>query len=122
MIHGGEGAGDMATAHERWRLVLDTVGTAALVVTAAVVVWATTSNRPPAAAAAAAGMPPSLVDSVDMTLAAGGHVKGAAGAKVAIVEFSDFQCPYCGRFATETLPQIKRDFIDAGVATFIYRD
>jgi len=41
---------------------------------------------------------------------------------VAIVEFSDFQCPYCGRFATETLPQIKRDFIDAGVAKFIYRD
>jgi protein-disulfide isomerase len=113
----------MAAAHDRLRLVLDTVGTAALVVTAAVVVWTTTaSNRIPAASAGALAAPPSLVDSVDMTLTAGGHVRGAAGAKVAIVEFSDFQCPYCGRFAKETLPQIKRDFIDAGVAQFIYRD
>lgn len=57
-----------------------------------------------------------------MTLASKGHIKGSKDAKVAIIEFSDFQCPYCGRFAKETLPQLKRDFIDAGVVQFIYRD
>lgn len=118
-----EGVVDMAATHERIRLVLDIIGTTALVITAVVLVWATTSRQPAASAGAAgAAGAPSLVDSVNMTLTATGHVKGSPRAKVAIVEFSDFQCPYCGRFAKETLPQIKRDFIDAGVAQFIYRD
>jgi protein-disulfide isomerase len=112
----------MAALHDRLRLVLDVVGTTALVVTAAVLVWAATDRRPGAAAAGAAAAPSNLVDTVDLTLASAGHIKGSKQAKVAIVEFSDFQCPYCGRFAKDTLPQIKRDFVDAGVAQFIYRD
>jgi protein-disulfide isomerase len=111
----------MATTHDRLRLVLDFIGTAALVVTAAVLVRVTLVGQP-SGSAGAAGAPPSLVDSVNMTLTAAGHVKGSPRAKIAIVEFSDFQCPYCGRFAKETLPQLKQEFIDAGVAQFIYRD
>lgn len=49
------------------------------------------------------------------------HILGDKNAKVTIVEYSDFQCSYCGKFWSETLPQIKRDFVDTGKARLIYR-
>lgn len=38
--------------------------------------------------------------------------KGPADAKVLIVEFSDFQCPYCARFTQQTLPSILSEYSD----------
>ena len=49
-------------------------------------------------------------------------ILGDPKAKVTIVEFSDFQCPFCRRFWKDTLPQIKKEYIDTGKARFIYRD
>lgn len=48
-------------------------------------------------------------------------VSGEENAKVTIVEFSDFQCPYCKRFFDETLAQIKKDYVDTGKAKLYYR-
>ena len=47
---------------------------------------------------------------------------GNDNAPVTIVEFSDFQCPYCGRFRTQTFDQIKTQYIDTGKVRFVYRD
>ncbi len=49
-------------------------------------------------------------------------VFGDPKAPVTIIEFSDFQCPFCGRFYTQTLPQIKKDYIDTGKVKLVYRD
>jgi len=49
-------------------------------------------------------------------------VKGNANAPVTIIEFSEFQCPFCGRFARDTLPEIKTNYIDTGKVKFVYRD
>jgi protein-disulfide isomerase len=49
-------------------------------------------------------------------------VKGSPNAKVTIVEFSDFQCPFCARFATQTLPQIEEKYIKTGKVKLVYRD
>lgn len=43
-------------------------------------------------------------------------------AKVAIVEFSDYECPFCKTFHEDTFAQIKKDYIDTGKAIFVYRD
>ncbi|MBI2548217.1 thioredoxin domain-containing protein [Candidatus Woesearchaeota archaeon] len=48
--------------------------------------------------------------------------KGSSKAPITIIEFSDFQCPYCGRFYAETLPLIKEKYIDTGKVQFVYRD
>jgi len=47
---------------------------------------------------------------------------GDKKAPVTIVEFSDFQCPYCARFRQQTFDQIKQEYIDTGKVRFVYRD
>lgn len=49
-------------------------------------------------------------------------VLGDKNAPVTIIEFSDYQCPFCGRFWSETLGQIKTQYIDTGKVKFVYRD
>jgi protein-disulfide isomerase len=49
-------------------------------------------------------------------------IKGDPNAPVTIVEFSDFQCPFCARFFDQTLPQIQQDYIDTGKVKLVYRD
>lgn len=48
--------------------------------------------------------------------------KGDPNAPLTIVEFSDFQCPFCKRFYEQTLQLIERDYIDTGKARLVYRD
>ena len=47
---------------------------------------------------------------------------GRADAPVTIVEFTDYQCPYCRRFQAESFPRLKHDWIDTGRVRFIVRD
>lgn len=49
-----------------------------------------------------------------------GHTLGDPDAPIAVVEFSDFGCPYCGRFAQTTMPELHRDFIDTGLVRWRY--
>ena len=46
---------------------------------------------------------------------------GSAGAKIALIEFSDFQCPFCAQFAKGTLPEIKAKYVDTGKVMFVFR-
>lgn len=52
----------------------------------------------------------------------GAYSIGDPAAPVTIVEFTDFQCPFCSRHAVETLPQIKRDYVDTGKVRYVFMD
>ena len=43
---------------------------------------------------------------------------GDQHAPLTIAEFTDYQCPFCERFYKETFPEIKKTFIDSGMARF----
>lgn len=58
---------------------------------------------------------------MDEVISSTRHFKGNADAPVTIIEFSDFQCPYCSRFAAETAPQIQQEYIDEGIVRLGYR-
>lgn len=47
---------------------------------------------------------------------------GDPNAPVTMVEFADFQCPFCGRMFSDTLPQIKEKYVKTGKVKFVYRD
>ena len=38
---------------------------------------------------------------------------------IVIVEFSDFECPFCGQYARETLPTVKRDLVESGMVRYV---
>ena len=46
--------------------------------------------------------------------------KGARTAPVTVFEMSDFQCPYCRRFALETFPILEREYIQTGKVRWVY--
>ncbi|UCD03461.1 MAG: DsbA family protein [Candidatus Aenigmatarchaeota archaeon] len=61
--------------------------------------------------------PPTVQVSVDDDA-----VLGEANAPITMIEFSDYECPFCTRFWEQTLPQIKTNYIDTGKVKFVYRD
>ena len=50
------------------------------------------------------------------------YIKGDPKAPVTIVEFSDYQCPYCRKFHNEVLPRIDEEYISKGKVRYIFRD
>ena len=61
--------------------------------------------------------PPNLIVS-----ASDNPSKGDKNALVTLVEFSDYQCPFCARHFHETLPQIEREYIKTGRLKYVLRN
>lgn len=68
---------------------------------------------------AAGDLPP---DVVRLTLPPQEMALGSATAPLTMVEFTDYQCPYCRRFQAEVWPKIKSHYIDTGKLRYIARD
>jgi protein-disulfide isomerase len=48
--------------------------------------------------------------------------RGDKNAPLTLVEFSDYQCPFCGRHVKDTLPKLETDYIKTGKVKYIFRD
>lgn len=49
-------------------------------------------------------------------------VMGDESAPLTLVEFSDYQCPYCQRHFNQTTPLIRQNYIDTGKVKYVFRD
>lgn len=52
----------------------------------------------------------------------GSYSLGDDDAPVVIVEFTDYQCPFCSRHFLQTYPQIKADYVDTGKVRYVFMD
>ncbi|MBI5136233.1 MAG: thioredoxin domain-containing protein [Nitrospirae bacterium] len=53
---------------------------------------------------------------------AGYPAKGNKSAPVTIVEFSDFQCPFCARHTQNTVPRIEANYVNTGKVRYVFMD
>ena len=47
---------------------------------------------------------------------------GNPDAKVTVFEYSDYECPFCGKFYSESYKKLKEEYIDTGKINFVYKD
>ena len=52
----------------------------------------------------------------------GAPFKGQSNATVTLVDFTDYQCPFCGRYFRDTYPELERDYIKTGKVKYVLRD
>jgi protein-disulfide isomerase len=80
--------------------------------------------NPPATRTAAAAAAPAAApsDKVKMSVGTGWYAMGRDDAPVTMVEFTDYQCPFCRRFEADSFAQLKKEYIDTGKVRFVSRD
>jgi protein-disulfide isomerase len=107
----------------RLRSALDVVATISIIVASLTLVWVMLYPRPQVAPQGAGGAPnrpapppPSAPVSLD-----GAWTAGSKSAKVVIIEYSDFQCPYCVKVARDGLPEIRKRYVDSGKVLLAFR-
>jgi protein-disulfide isomerase len=82
--------------------------------------WSSPTSAPSRAQQAA---PPRAAPLPDEPISLrGAQLQGSRTAPVAMIEYSDFQCPYCGRFARDTLPGLERSYVQPGKVLFAFRE
>lgn len=70
-----------------------------------------------------AALPKAATEQARAQVSSDGHpFLGNPDAPVTLIEFSDFQCPFCGKFFRETEPKINEKYIKTGKVKFVYRD
>jgi protein-disulfide isomerase len=96
----------------------------AFVVTCAAITWSVLSRPGGSPQLSAASRPASPAEpplpSEPVSLG-DAIVEGSASAAIAVIEYSEFQCPYCAKFARETFPALKKRYVESGKVLWAFR-
>ncbi len=95
-----------------FRTVLDVTTSVAMIAAAITLVFRSGPSGP------ATAEPPTPPEPVSIQ---GAPTRGAPDANVVMIVFSDFQCPYCSRFARDVLPEIERTYVATGKVALAFR-
>jgi protein-disulfide isomerase len=97
---------------------------AAVLISGSIIYLVGSKNRPPSPSPAQVA--PSNVSPKNLTqllsIRERDVILGNQNAPVTLVEYGDYQCPFCGRFFNQTEPLLREEYISSGKVKMIYRD
>jgi protein-disulfide isomerase len=64
---------------------------------------------------------PTIVNSDVLKVRAEDHILGDPEAKVTVIEYGDFECPFCGRLFSDAISGIKENYVKSGDVQLVYR-
>lgn len=105
-----------------WRGALEVVATLCVIAVCVNLLWA--GARLPAAGPVRPPRPPARPEPklpTDPVSLEGAMLQGAKTAKVALIQYSDFECPFCGKFARETEPTLRKEYVETGRALYAFK-
>ncbi len=115
-----KGAGRTSNGIDKTKLILPgAILIAALLISGSVVFYSLNTGKLGANVKQAGG--PTVGEKINVSVDDDPFM-GNEKAKVTIVEFSDFQCPFCRTFWSGAFQQIKKEYVDTGKVKFVYRD
>lgn len=106
-------------AGNRLSVLLDRLASVAMIVAAVAVVWVAVDRvlARPITIPNVEGLDAEPVLDRPPTAAA----RGDENAPIVLVEFSEFECPFCGTFAHDVYPQLAAEYIDTGRVRYVFR-
>jgi|EndMetStandDraft_9_1072997.scaffolds.fasta_scaffold55103_3 protein-disulfide isomerase len=102
----------------RWRTVFDIGSTVAMLALAGVIAW---QGRARLSGSAKGATLEALVPSEPIAITTS-LKRGTHDAKVAIIEFADFECPSCAQFNRETEPALVKEYVDTGKVVLVFKN
>jgi NhaA family Na+:H+ antiporter len=107
------------TLFSRLKSALDVLASLAVLVAAIALCWTLFARG-----TVTGGAPPTRGGAIDvdhLEFLPGKNANSRGNGKLVVVEFADYQCPFCGSYARETFPQVERELIAPGLVTYIFR-
>jgi protein-disulfide isomerase len=100
-----------------WRTAFDIGSTVVMIVLAVGILWQGRFRSPARRGAQSPAPIPAEAISI-----AGAALRGVPSAPVAIIEYADFECSFCARFAQEIEPVLRRQYVDKGRVMFVFKN
>lgn len=104
-----------AALRPTWAILLDAMASLAMIAVAIALLW-NSVVKPYLEQEKRTRIPDGLV-----SIGNGTPIMGSPSAPVSLIEFSDFQCPFCGRLVRETLPEVIRRYVDSGKVQLAFK-
>lgn len=109
--------------HRDWLLPASILIAAVLISGSIIYLVKSGSVQPKSPAVADQGVAAPVANTADISkISDRDAILGDPNAPVTIVEYADFQCPYCGKFFTDAEPLIREQYVKTNKVKLIYRD